>query len=251
MFKGFYTATSGMLSQSRILNTISNNMSNASTPGYKRDVLATTTFKDEMVIRTGNLDKKKSTKIGTSSMIRTAQELVTDYEEGLLEFTDRPLDFNIQGKGFFQIKTPEGEYRYTRNGSFNLDADGYLVLQHVGRVIGEDGDIFLGTEKISLDNEGNIRHKETGETLGSFQLADFNNYKDLIKTDEGMFEVKNPLLAYRSDAELQQGALERSNVEAAEEMVSMIAGQRAFQSSAQIAKAYDEIMGKAVEIGRL
>ena len=78
MFKGFYMATSGMLTQSRVLNTISNNMANASTPGYKADVMTTTTFEDVLIHRTGNRDKSVYTPMNTSSMIRTVDELVTN-----------------------------------------------------------------------------------------------------------------------------------------------------------------------------
>lgn len=251
MFKGFYEATSGMLTQSRILNTVSNNMANASTSGYKRDTLATTTFEDVLINRTGNKDKSTYTPLNTSSMIRTADELVTDYSEGALNFTDRKLDFAVGGKGFFQIQTPAGENRYTRNGSFNIDGEGYLCLQHIGRVMGENGPIQPGTDNIDVNTEGVVTDSESGEELGRIQLVDFTDYNQLRKANEGMFENTNPPNAVASGGQVMQGTLERSNVESMDEMMTMMSSQRAFQSASQIAKAYDQLMGRAVELGAL
>ncbi|MBN7773724.1 flagellar hook-basal body protein [Clostridium aminobutyricum] len=251
MFKGFYMATSGMLTQSRIMNTISNNISNASTPGYKADTLATTTFEETMISRTGNKDKSTYTPLNTSAMIRTADELVTNYTEGSLNFTERKLDFAVSGTGFFEIQTPDGETQYTRNGSFTIDNQGYLTLPHIGRVMGKDGPIQLTTDKISADKEGNITDADTGKTVAQFKLTDFTEYKQLQKVDEGMFENTDAANATTSAGQVLQGALERSNVSAMDEMMGMITSQRAFQSASQIAKQYDQLMAKAVELGSL
>lgn len=251
MFKGFYMAASGMLTQSRVLNNISNNMSNSSTPGYKSDTLATTTFGDMLIERTGNKDKSVYTPLNNSSMIKTSDELVTDYSEGALQFTDRPLDVAVQGRGFFQIQTPEGQTLYTRNGSFNVDNEGYLCLQHIGRVLGEGGPIQLGTDKIRIQGDGSIWHSETSEALGQIQLTDFTDYAQLQKAGEGMFENTNGANETPAEGSMTQGALERSNVQAMNEMINMMASQRAFQSAGQMAKIYDELMGRAVELGSL
>jgi flagellar basal-body rod protein FlgG len=251
MFKGFYMATSGMLTQSRIMNTISNNISNASTPGYKADTLATTTFGEVLINRTGNKDKSTYTPLNDSSMIRTADELVTNYTEGNLDFTEKKLDFAISGKGFFEIQTPEGESRYSRNGSFTVDQEGYLTLQHIGRVMGQDGPIQLPTDDINVDKEGNISNAKTGDELGQLKVTDFTDYQLVQKVDEGMFETTDPTNAVVSDGGVLQGAIERSNVSAMDQMLGMITSQRAFQSASQIAKQYDQLMGKAVELGAL
>lgn len=251
MFKGFYMATSGMLTQSRVLNTISNNMANASTPGYKSDVMATTTFEDVLIHRTGNTDKSVYTPLNNSAMIRTVDELVTNHKEGTLEFTERNLDMAIMGPGFFEVQNANGENRYTRNGSFNVDEDGYLCLQHIGRVMGVAGPIYLGTDDIRMTQDGIIADAVTGETLAQVRVVDFADYTQLQKTDEGMFESTNPVGAMGIEAKLQHKALERSNVEAADEMIDMIASQRAFQSASQIAKAYDQLMNKAADLANL
>lgn len=251
MFKGFYMATSGMLTQSRILNTISNNMSNVSTPGYKSDIMATTTFEDVLIHRTGNKDKSIYTPLNETSSIRTVDELVTNYEEGVLEFTERNLDVAVTGNGFFEIRTPDGQARYTRNGSFNIDEEGYLCLQHIGRVVGRTGEIYLGTDNINITDDGVISDADSGEVLAQFRIVDFNDYAQLQKTDEGMFENTNPANAVQINGTVKHKAIERSNVQAMNEMVDMIASQRAFQSASQIAKAYDQLMNKAADLAAL
>ncbi|QAT42031.1 flagellar hook-basal body protein [Aminipila luticellarii] len=251
MFKGFYMAASGMLTQSRVLNTISNNMSNVSTPGYKSDTLATTTFGDVLINRTGNKDKSVYTPLNHSSMIKTADELVTNYSQGAPDFTGRKLDFAVSGNGFFQVQTPDGQNRYTRNGSFNIDSDGYLCLQHIGRVVGENGPIQLGTDQISVSSDGSITDSQTGEALGKMRLVNFTDYTQLQKLGEGMFGTANPVNPVAADGTVMQGALERSNVQAMDEMLAMMSSQRAFQSASQIAKAYDQLMGKAVDLAAL
>lgn len=253
MFKGFYMATSGMLSQSRILNTVSNNMANASTPGYKKDLMETTTFEDVLIHRTGNYDKSKYTPLNDSASIRTVQELVTNYSAGMLEFTEMPLDCAIVGKGFFHVKTPGGQDRYTRNGSFNLDGSGHLWVQHIGRVVGKDGQpIRLDTDNININSQGRISDSKTGRVLGDLEIVDFQDYAQLRKADEGMFEHTGaPQNMTEAQGNIKHKALERSNVEAMDEMLAMLASQRAFQSAGNIAKAYDQIMAKATELSAL
>lgn len=255
MFKGFYNATSGMLSQSRILNTISNNMANASTPGYKKDILETATFDEQLIHRTGNFDKSKYAPLEKSASIRTAQELWTNYREGILEFTELPLDCAILGKGFFHLKTPDGKDRYTRNGSFNLDGENYLRMQHIGRVMDVNNQpIRLDTDKIDIDQMGNIRRQRDGSFIAQLKLVDFDDYaQNLRKADEGMFENVNPgaQKEIETDTIIKHKAIERSNVEAGDEMVAMLASQRAFQSCSNIARAYDQVMAKAVDLGAL
>ena len=127
MYQGFYNLVSGMLTQNRDLNTISNNMVNIQTSGYKSDTMLARTFDEEMLIRTGTVSKGNPTELATSSKIVSAQRTYVDYTQGTLRETDSIYDFALNGNGFFCIRTPEGE-RYTRNGSFSVDENGYLIL---------------------------------------------------------------------------------------------------------------------------
>jgi flagellar basal-body rod protein FlgG len=254
MFRGFYTLTSDMLTQQRRLNVISNNMANAATPGFKKDSLMTTTFAEALAYRTGSIDKSDQTPLSTIAMMRVADEKITSYEQGGFDTTGRPLDVAIAGEGFFVIQTPGGENVYTRNGSFTLDEEGYLFLQHIGRVAGADGNpIMLATDKIEFKWDGTIVHADSQTPMGKLAVVGFTDYYPLEKTGEGMFLNEDPANVYEMDMpDVRWRMLERSNVNAMDEMVAMITSQRAIQSASQIIKMYDMIMSKAAnEIGRL
>ena len=255
MFKGFYTLTSGMLTQQRKLNTISNNMANVATPGYKKDVLATRTFEEVLAHRTGSIDKRSPAELASVTMIRTPDEFVTNFEQGITEETRRPFDVALLGDGFFEIQTPEGDFVYTRNGSFTLDDEGYLYLQHIGRVMGQDGlPILLGTDKIRFDAHATILSTEDNNApIAALRVVAFADNSLLEKAGEGMFDAANAGAGVNVVApRTMGGALERSNVNPGEEMVAMITSQRGLQSASQILKMMDQIMQRAAnDIGRL
>ena len=138
MTKGFYNLTSGILSQSRRLDTVANNMTNLSTSGYKAEQYTDSTFQEVLISRVGNKDKSSPTVIGEESYILAPSQLYVDYSQGSLEETGLTLDFAIEGDGFFAIQTAQG-VEYTRSGSFSLDGEGYLCLPAHGRVLGADG----------------------------------------------------------------------------------------------------------------
>ena len=263
MYQGFYNLTSGMLTQSRNLNVISNNMANVQTAGYKRDKMVSTTFQEEMLYRTGKRYKEDAQPLATTSKIRAADRTYVNYEQGGFDMTDGILDFAMADRGFFCIDTPAG-VRYTRNGSFHVDNEGYLALNGVGRVQGTDGQpIRIDNENFTVDSVGNISVAEVsgggeeGETttevrqLGRLRVVDFEDYEQLHKEDYGVFStgqepqnVEQPAVMWKM--------LEKSNVDMMEEMVSMMSSQRALQSAAQVLKMYDQIMSKSVtDIGRM
>lgn len=264
MYQGFYNLTSGMLTQNRNLNVISNNMVNIQTPGYKRDKMVSTTFQEEMLYRTGKRYKENPEPLATTSKIRAADRTYVSYEQGGFEETDGIFDFALSGEGFFVVDTPAGT-AYTRNGSFRVDDQGYLSLNSVGRVLGTDGQpIQIDNENFTVSSRGVISVKETSgdgeegeetETtvreLGTLRIVDFEDYEQLHKEDYGVYttnqearDVENPSILWKM--------LERSNVDMMEEMTSMITAQRALQSAAQVLKMYDQVMSKAAsDVGRL
>ena len=164
MFQGFYNLTSGMMVQSQKLNVISNNMANAKTPGYKADTYLGRNFREEMILRTGNVDKGGSRQLGAVSMAKVGDSAIVSFEEGAPEQTDGNLDFTINGNGFFKIAVPGGGFCYTRNGSFSVDQEGMLALNGVGRVQGQGGDIYLDSDAIDMDAAG-ILYDPFGEEI--------------------------------------------------------------------------------------
>ncbi|MGO5053723.1 flagellar hook-basal body protein [Lachnospiraceae bacterium LCP25S3_G4] len=249
MFRGFYNLTSEVICQNRNLNVISNNMTNVSTPGYKSDTFTASTFKEELLYRRGNGTNRNATQIGSVSMIRSAQETAINYSQGAFESTEGVLDVALTGNGFFQIQTNNGIV-YTRNGSFMIDEGGYLALSGVGRVMGQNGPIQLNTDNITIDRNGNIYSSNGQNNFGKISVVDFADYDQLVKQDGGVFTAT--AAATPANTEFLWKYIEKSNVDAVEEMTSMMSGQRALQSSVQVLKMYDQLMGKVVnDIGSL
>ncbi len=267
MYQGFYNLASGMLTQSRNLNVISNNMVNVQTAGYKSDTMVSTTFQEEMLYRTGAQYKENATPLATTSKIKAADRTYVNYVQGSFDQTEGIYDFALSGNGFFCIQTADGE-RYTRNGAFYVDQEGYLSLAEAGRVLSTDNQpILIENENFNVDKNGTIYiipEPEDGESsgdmereiYGTLKVVDFADYEQLHKEDNGLFSTGQAPVEIQN----QEGnrttilwqTLEKSNVNMVQEMTSMMSAQRALQSAAQVLKMYDQIMSKAsTDVGRL
>ncbi len=252
MTKGFYNLTSGILSQTRRLDVVGNNMTNITTAGYKTELYTDITFEEVLINSAGNKYPNDGNEIGSQSYALVPDLLYYDHTQGSIDETGLNLDFAITGEGYFQIQTEDG-VQYTRGGSFSLDNEGYLYLPRFGRVLGENGaPIQLATDDIRADGAGNIYNGQTGALMGTIGLVSFDDVSLLDKQNSGLFAqgtattqaVENPLLYWR--------AVEGANVDMAGEMAKMLTAQRALQSSSQILKLYDELLTKSTtEIARL
>ena len=139
---------------------------------------------------------------------------------------------------------------YTRNGAFNVDNEGYLILQGIGRVQGQNGPIRVGTDDIRVNEQGYVLSENGANVYGRLQIVDFENYNQLEKAANGTFRADaQPQVV--EGAIVKQGYLEDSNVSMVKEMTNMMSGQRALQSSAQLLKMYDQLSGKAVQLGSM
>lgn len=251
MFRGFYQLTSGMLSQGRRLDVIANNMTNISTAGYKAERYTdSTAFKEVMLSRVGNKDKVNSNELGQISYILAPDQQYTDYTQGSLEETELPLDFAIEGDGFFAIEW-NGEVAYTRAGSFNLDEEGYLVLPGQGRVLDANRQpIQMPTDDIYVDPDGGIYTMDNRNLIATLGIFAFQDNAALERNDHGLFTGGQPQQS--QGYVIHHKMVERSNSNMVHEMVSMMSAQRAIQSAAEVSKIYDQVITKdTTEIGRL
>lgn len=251
MTKGFYQLTSGVLSQSRRLDVVSNNMVNLSTPGYKAERYTDSTFGEVLISRVGNKIKNGAEVIGEESYILAPSELYVDYSQGIPEETGLYLDFAIQGEGFFAIETEDGT-EYTRGGSFALDDEGYLCLPAHGRVLGMDGEpIHLATDNIRADGYGRIYTEDGGGYLGQIGVFTFADNGQLTISPSGLFNAGGQE-AVAAPAQIQWKWVESSNVDMLQEMSTMMTAQRALQSASQVLRLYDELLTRATtELGRM
>lgn len=245
MFSGFYTAASGMLMNRRALDVTADNMANQKTPGYRSKRLVGTTFDQALVRQMGG----QITPIGQGSPIAIVGEEATNFEEGILEDTDNPYNMAIHGDGFFVIQGENGEY-LTRNGNFDKDEEGFLVLPGVGYVMGDMGPIEIGEDGFNVGTNGVIYDNEGGE-LDLFRIVDADDYRNLTVYDNGMFGAGTAQLT-ESYPEVYQGKLEQSNVNLSDEMSRTMEIQRAFQSCSRAITIIDQMNQKtASEIGKI
>jgi len=249
MSRGFYTLASGMITQQRKIDVSSNNVANLNTAGYKKEQAITSNFGSLLINKyKQNGINEEAEPINNVSLIRAVTENNTIHSQGVLEETGNITDFAIVGPGFFAIDN-EGQVLYTRNGSFNIDEEGYLYLAGLGRVQGEFGDIYVEKDNFGFLEDGSIIVE--GEIVDKIAVFDFLDYNDLNKYGEGMFisDAEPDLAEYLV---IRNKTLERSNVEVTEELTNIISSQRALQTAAQALKIYDSINDKAVnEIGKV
>lgn len=244
MVRGFYQLGSGMLTGNEILNTISNNIANCKTNGYKKQVTVGSTFEEMML---GRIDHDGIEDVGNTYMATVPNEHATIHSQGALNPTQRNLDFALVGEGFFAVER-NGNVEYTRNGSFNMDGEGYLVDAQGSRVLNDGGGyIYLGQSDFSCNSDGYITVGGRTERLGVYNFDDYNT---IVETSDGYYTgggaavMNNPVIHWK--------AVESSNVDMAEEMVDAIAAQRNFQSCSQALNMYSEVLDSAVnQLGKI
>lgn len=255
MVRGLYTAYTGMLNQQHCLDTITNNLANSATTGYKKEGSTSQSFDDMFAIKVkdgseGYIDKK----IGQMSLGVKIGENYTDYGQGNFRTTDNTLDLAIAGGGFFEIeftnKAGEQSLKYTRDGSFTLTKEGYLVTKDGDFVQGQNGKIQISTNaEIVIDGEGNIM--EDGEITDQIKLVDFEDYDYLKKYGENMYEEVEGAEQKDAKGVIEQGFLEASNVNVISEMVEMITISRAYETNQKFIQTADTTLEKDVTLGAL
>lgn len=244
MVRGFYDLGSGILTQSRKLNTIGNNIANVNTNGFKESRVAEQAFGSMVVNRSDG----RKTAVGNATLMDAPTAPATDFSQGDRKETGRSLDFAIEGNGFFAVQGTGGTV-YTRNGSFNVDSDGYLVLKGVGRVLGQNGGaIRLDTDNVTADGQGGLF--VGSRFAGRLAVYDFADTANLSTSGYGLFTGTGA--APVASPDVQWKCVELSNTDMTEEMTDAMASQRSLQTCSEALKMYDTILDQAVsEISRL
>ena len=236
MLRGFYVASNGVLNQQKVIDTISNNIANSQTPGYKYDTTVQNTFKTQLL----KLQGKQPNKTGTIEY-KYFEESKTCLDQGSLEYTQKPLDIALSGPAYFNINAGNEE-RLTRNGQFSIDADGYLSLSGVGRVVGTQGEIYVGKSDFVIDNSGNVFIDR--QRVNTLKLTFVNDNSNLHKNGDNTFtqiDTQEDIPNADYDFAVIQGAYERSNVDVAVEMSRAMTSQRSFESMSQALKMLDKV----------
>jgi len=257
MVRATYIAGTGMLLQRRKMETITNNIANADTTGYKKEHLVSHSF-DEVLVRRINDSRVLSQVPFMSTQLPTVgplhlgtqvDQLYIDFTEGNLEGTERSTDLALIGDAFFVMQTAAGE-RYTRTGAFYVDELGYLTDGEGHYLLGENGPIYVGGLNFTVDAFGGVWVDE--ELSDTIRVVSFEDNESLRKQGSNLYFATEEPLADANPYRLAQGFLETSNVDIGREMVDMLSVFRTYETNQRMLTMIDETVGKAVnEIGRL
>ena len=244
MNRGYYYAANGMIMNQRKLDCIGNNLANMSTAGYKRDTVLPNSFKEQMI-----LVKHREELSGTfrHTYIDTSY---TDLKQGFFEFTDSPFDVAVQGDVYFNIAGYNGETMLTRNGQWELDSEGYLCLSTSGRILGENGEIYLGNDDFVIDVDGRIY--QNGEYVDRLRLSYIPPDGNIDKFGVNMFTSEDATdVPEDAKFDIIQGAYERSNIDLNYEMTMMMNTNRIYEASSAILKLCDSMNQRAATLCKL
>ncbi len=262
MIRALWTAATGMEAQQLNIDTIANNLANVNTAGFKRSRadfvdLLYQMVKEAGVASTANTMEPTGIQVGLG--VKPAA-VVKNFSQGNFKETGNPLDIAIAGKGFFQITMPDGTIAYTRDGAFKLDANGRIVTSE-GYPLSPEITIPADTVSINIGNDGTVSVLEAGQNtptqIGQIQLANFINPAGLKAIGHNLFKetqasgtatIGNP--GSNGLGTIEQGILEMSNVSVVQEMVEMIAGQRAYDTNAKAIQTSDEMLQTANNLKR-
>lgn len=211
---------------------LAENLANASTPGFKTQRLFMALLRE-------------SVRSGGKVTNDRAYGIYTDFSQGPVDVTGRPLDFAIQGEGFFAIETGTGE-RYTRGGNFTLDEEGTLITNRGDVVVGTSGPITIESEDFMVSAEGKVVVR--GAEIGAIKIVTFENNRDLVR--QGNYYESGgqaPVESEMFETQILQGALERANVSPIDEMVNMISVHRGFETAQTTIRMQHESTRRLIE----
>lgn len=243
MLKGIAAAASAMLPQMKAQEVIANNLANAATAGFKRDIFFEQSLSAAQSRSMGNdiADWQMSQHAG----------IVVDFSSGALMRTDNPLDVAIDGGGYFVIETPDGE-RFTRNGNFLVSPDQLLVTSNGFPVMGLAGELRLSNGTITISTDGNV--EVDGLNIGKLRIARFADPAVLVRSSSSLFMIGDSIAQPEDDSEsvIRQGFLEQSNVNTIEELINMIVTMRIYESDQKAIRIQDDTLGRAIQdLGRV
>jgi len=238
--QNIHASIASMISRMRQLEITANNLSNVNTPGFKQARYFSNILDDlinrnpEQGIYNGQLRLEERQKI--------------DLSQGILEKTDNPLDFGLDGEGFFVVQGAQGE-EYTRNGKFSRDASGYLVTSNGTQVLGESGPIVLPEGSVEVSKSGDIM--VDGLPIDRFRIVQVADPDQITRL--GNSQLTFPAIEDGIDSgTIHQGYLEMSNAEPIESMNEIISLQREFESNQRMLRTLDEMDRLASnDVGRI
>ena len=253
--RALYTAATGTAAQELNVQVISNNIANMRTTGYKKQRAAFQDLIYDHVRRVGAQASDQGTilpvgvDIGGGVKTVGTPRLMT---QGTLSATGNDLDIAIRGEGFFKIQMPDGTYAYTRDGSFQMDAQGRIVTAE-GNPVQPTITIPQNSSGLTINTQGQVSVIPQGSTtptvLGQITLTRFVNQAGLLPVGDNLY-TETPASGTPQDGlpgtdgagDLLQSNLEQSNVDSVSEITNLIAAQRAYEMNSKVITAADQML---------
>ncbi len=250
MNRTVYTVASGGMASLARLEAVSQNLANANTAGYKAGRLV---FQVRPLTREADIGGISLDPVLGRTAVQVAEVAsVRDFAQGAVRSSGNPLDVALTGEGFFAVATPRGE-RYTRQGSFALDGEGFLVTQHGERVQGDGGDLQVGGGDIAIGDDGSIT--SDGLAVGRIKVVGFGPKPPLVPEGAALFAPMPGVVAAPVDpasVRVQPGAIEASNVDPVASMVELVEVARGFESYMRAMQRLDEVAQRSInEVGKV
>ena len=225
MIQDITTTVRSALAQEMKLENIANHLANATTTGFKADILS---FDEELQAHS-----------------------TVDFSQGGIRETGNVLDLALSGDGFFKIQTQQG-IRYTRNGTFSLNRDNILVTENGDQVMGESGPISIQGSNVQINQDGEV--SVDNDQVGKLSIVTFSSKENLIKEGESLFEYTGEATDETGSetALVKQGSLEMPNTILVIEMTKMVETMRTYESYMKVLQTFDEADTKLVnELGKI
>lgn len=259
MLRGLYTAYTGMLNEQYRLDILANNLANADTVGFKKEGSTAQSYSEVMAVKIKDLSEHPNTpkRIGNMSLGVKIGETYTDFSQGSLRETGNTYDLAIGGEGFFNIeftnKAGETSTKYTRDGSFTLTNDGYLVTDDGDYVLGDGGRIQISPTAVDTKIMQNGAIYQDDVKVAQIKITAFENNDYLTHYGETMWDaVEGATEKENPEFKVYQGYTEQSNISVVTEMVNMISIQRHYEANQKIITTMDDSLDKSVnQIGRV
>ncbi len=256
MMRSLWISKTGMEAQQMQLDTISNNLANVATNGYKRSHAV---FEDLMYqnLRQAGANSSEQTQLPTGLQVglgTRAAATARNFSQGNLQQSSNPLDVAVRGNGFFEVQMPDGTTGYTRDGSFQVSAQGQLVTNN-GYPVQPGITIPTAAQSVTIGSDGTVSVTLPGQALpqsvGQLQLAGFVNPAGLEPKGQNLYAETAASGTPNTGApganglgQVQQGFVETSNVNVVEELVAMIATQRAYELNSKAIQTADQMLQK-------
>jgi flagellar basal-body rod protein FlgG len=254
MISALYVSKTGLAAQDKQLSTISNNLANTGTVGFKRDRAM---FEDLLyqVQRQPGAKETQDSQLPSGLQLGTGTRVVAtqkQFSQGNLQVTEQALDVAINGRGFLQVLQADGTIAYTRNGQLQLNSEGQVV-NNDGLVLEPAITIPQGASRITIGKDGSVNAYTVGQVapqqLGNITLADFVNPAGLQAIGGNLFvesvasgNAQQGAPGENGMGALLQGTVESSNVDIVEEMVNMITTQRAYEMNSKVVSTADQML---------